>query len=118
MKIFSKILTIVGMSTAFATLPAESINIIENSPQQNTSSAKPRQVKQVRSNSQAVQVIAPQDGLEAAIRNSEQGDILLLGPDGWYRIEAKTLAKGTKMFVLSAPGSEVSAFPKERAPTR
>ena len=60
-----------------------------------------------------ISVITPQKDLESAIRNSEQGDILLMGPDGWYRIEGKTLQQGTKMYVLGGKSSIVGTFPKE-----
>ena len=123
MKLFSNLLMTLGVSAALLSVSAypaqvtekkeqpqavisDSSNQTKSTPQQNAS-------RQMRPNSTAIQVIAPQDDLEVAIRNSEQGDILLLGPEGWYRIEAKSLAKGTKMFVLSTPGSKVSAFPKE-----
>lgn len=61
----------------------------------------------------AIRVIAPTKDLESAIRMSEKGDVLVQGPEGWYRIEGKTLQQGTKVYVLSQPGSMVSAFPKE-----
>lgn len=138
MKVISSILTTIVMSAACVSLSAQSLDIIENTPQtsptavaqsagantnasqtttaQNSNKLKsaPQGAARASRNSKAIQVIAPQDGLETAIRNSEQGDLLLLGPDGWYRIEAKTVAQGTRMFVLSAPGSEVSAFPKQK----
>ncbi len=61
----------------------------------------------------AIKVITPQKDLESAIRNSDQGDILLQGHDGWYRIEGKTLKQGTKMYVLGGQASMVTSFPKE-----
>jgi hypothetical protein len=63
----------------------------------------------------AIRVIAPQKDLESAIRASEKGDVLLLGHEGWYRIEGKTLQNGTKVYVLGPQGSLVSAFPKDAA---
>jgi hypothetical protein len=68
---------------------------------------------QAQSLMSAIKVIAPQKDLENAIRHSEQGDILLMGSDGWYRIEGKSLQQGTKMYVLTGNSSMVSAFPKE-----
>lgn len=61
----------------------------------------------------AIRVIAPQKDLENAIRMSEKGDVLVLGPEGWYRIEARTLQQGTRVYILSQPGTMVSVFPKE-----
>jgi hypothetical protein len=61
----------------------------------------------------AIKVIAPQKDLETAIRTSELGDILLLGTDAWYRLDAKTLRGGTKVFVLGNQGSMISTFPRE-----
>lgn len=61
----------------------------------------------------AIKIIAPQKDLESAIRASDKGDILLLGTDGWYRIENKVVQQGTKVYVLGAQGSMVSVFPKE-----
>lgn len=63
--------------------------------------------------STAIRVIAPTKDLESAIRMSEKGDILVQGPEGWYRIEGKTVQQGTKVYVLSQPGQMVSVFPKE-----
>ena len=61
----------------------------------------------------AIRVIAPLKDLESAIRASEKGDILILGPEGWYRLESKAFQQGTKVYVLSTPGSLASMFPKE-----
>jgi hypothetical protein len=61
----------------------------------------------------AIKIIAPQKDLETAIRTSEQGDILVMGSDGWYRLDIKTLRQGTKVFVLGDHNSMVSSFPKE-----
>ncbi len=61
----------------------------------------------------AIKVIAPQKDLKTAILHSEKGDILLMGPEGWYRIEGKSLQQGTKMYVLGGQESMISAFPKE-----
>ena len=61
----------------------------------------------------AIIVIAPEKNLEMAIRSSQQGDILLYGPEGWYRLDKKALSSGTMVYVLGEQGSQISAFPKE-----
>jgi hypothetical protein len=61
----------------------------------------------------AINIIAPQKDLEAAVRNAEYGDILLLGPEGWYRLEGKALTNGTRIYILGNQGSKVASFPKE-----
>jgi hypothetical protein len=66
----------------------------------------------------AIKVIAPQKDLESAIRASEKGDVLLLGSEGWYRLEGKVLQQGTKVYVLGGQGSMVSVFPKEAETVR
>lgn len=66
----------------------------------------------------AIRVIAPQKDLESAVRMSEKGDILVLGPEGWYRLEGKTLQQGTKVYILGQQGSMVSVFPKEAETVR
>ncbi len=68
--------------------------------------------------SAALQVIPPQKSLESAVRNSEQGDILLMGQGGWYRIEAKTLRQGTRMYILGDNNSNLAAFPKEASASK
>ena len=74
---------------------------------------QPAQLGQSESAGAAVRIITPEHNLETAIRSSEQGDILLLGPEGWYRLERKTLSQGTMIYVLGEQGSAISAFPKE-----
>jgi hypothetical protein len=74
---------------------------------------KTQQPVQTQEFNEAIRVIVPQKDLESAIRSSEKGDILLLGSEGWYRLENKTLQQGTKIYLLSGQGSLVTAFPKE-----
>ncbi len=47
-----------------------------------------------------VQVLNPSKDLESAILSSQRGDILVQGPQGWYRIDRENLKHGTRMFVL------------------
>ena len=75
--------------------------------------SKVQQPSQMQEFNNAIRVIAPHKDLETAIRASEKGDILLLGTEGWYRIESKTVQQGTKVYVLTGQGSMVTAFPKE-----
>ena len=84
----------------------------------NNQVAQAAQVAKAQEFGGAVRVIVPQKDLESAIRSSEKGDILLLGPEGWYRVEGKTLQQGTKMYVLGGHSSMVSAFPKDAETVR
>ncbi len=84
----------------------------------NNQVAQAAQVAKAQEFGGAVRVIVPHKDLEAAIRSSEKGDILLLGPEGWYRVEGKTLQQGTKMYVLGGHSSMVSGFPKEAETVR
>lgn len=82
--------------------------VVESQPVQ-----APAVVTEAPKNNSAIKVIAPQKDLETAIRNSQQGDILLMGPEGWYRLDAKTLKQGTKVFVLGSQDAMTTSFPKE-----
>lgn len=118
MKIISSILLTIGISsTLISATPVDK----EISAASVNSEAQPQKMVKFRESnthqnaglSGAIQVIPPQKNLEAAVRNSEQGDILLMGPEGWYRIEGKTLQQGTKMYILGKQGSNLAAFPRE-----
>jgi hypothetical protein len=117
MKIISAILLTIGTGVALmsasvtpAAAPAEKKDANQVAQ---VVKAQPVVAQQASSLNTAVKVIAPQKDLETAIRASEQGDILLLGPEGWYRLEGKALQSGTKMYVLGSQGSMITAFPKE-----
>lgn len=120
MTLFSKMLTTISIGASLLCISASPAAIVEkqNPPAVKTNATGQNTSRQSSSSKSSIQVIAPQDDLEIAIRTSEHGDILLLGPDGWYRIEGKALSQGIKMFVLSTPGSKVSAFPKESEKSR
>jgi hypothetical protein len=117
MKIISSILftliTGVFLTSAAAPPSARRTEVTENNPQAPV-------VQQAATLNSTIKVIAPQKDLESAIRTSELGDILLMGTDAWYRLDAKTLRQGTKVFVLGNQGSMISTFPKEakNAPSR
>lgn len=86
---------------------------VKSSKKTNSHKAHTAKSKKPEILNSAVKVIAPQKDLKTAILHSEKGDLLLMGPDGWYRIEGKSLQQGTKMYVLGGQESMVSAFPKE-----
>ncbi len=118
MKIISSILLTIGMSSTLISAAPVDLEISANSVNKEAQPQKmvkfrETNTQQEASLSDAIQVIPPQKNLEAAVRNSEQGDILLMGPEGWYRIEGKTLKQGTKMYILGKQGSNLAAFPKE-----
>ena len=117
MKFISSIMLTLGtgaalMSAAVSPVNAEKKEVVANSNNQAAQIAKAQEF------GGAVRVIIPQKDLESAIRSSEKGDILLLGPEGWYRVEGKTLQQGTKMYVLGGHSSMVSVFPKEAETVR
>jgi hypothetical protein len=118
MKIFSGIMLTLGVGAALMSASVspsspsaekkEYSDLIKTQPV-----AAPEAQVQAPTHSSAILVLAPQKNLETAIRTSEQGDILLMGPDGWYRLEGKALQQGTKVYVLGSQSSMVGAFPKE-----
>ncbi|MBS0604424.1 MAG: hypothetical protein JSS60_05220 [Verrucomicrobia bacterium] len=116
MKIISSILMTLGTGVVLMSASVSPVATEKKDTNLSTAQAvkaQPVVAPQTSSLNSAIRVIAPQKDLESAIRNSEQGDILLLGQDGWYRLEGKALQQGTKMYVLGGQGSMVSAFPKE-----
>jgi hypothetical protein len=109
MKIIFRVLLTIGIgSTLISAVPVD----MESQPQQMVKFGYTN-AQQEANFSGAIQIIPPQMNLETAVRNAEQGDVLLMGPEGWYRIEGKTLQQGTKMYILGKEGSNVAAFPKE-----
>lgn len=104
MKIISTVLLTLGIGTA---LMSASVSPTAAKEAVSASAIRSQEI------GGAIKIIAPQKDLETAIRSSEKGDILLYGPEGWYRLEGKALQQGTKMYVLGSEGSIVSAFPKE-----
>jgi hypothetical protein len=88
-------------------------NINSNANNQVSQISKGQQPMQIQEFNGAIRVITPQKDLESAIRASEKGDILLLGQDGWYRLESKVVQQGTKVYVLGGQSSIVTVFPKE-----
>jgi hypothetical protein len=110
MKVFSGIMLTLGIGAA---LMSASVSPSSSLTEKKESAQPAAQVQAQATNNSAILVLAPQKDLETAIRTSEQGDILLMGADGWYRLEGKALQQGTKMYVLGSRSSIVSAFPKE-----
>jgi hypothetical protein len=119
MKIISTIMLTLGAGVALmssTTAPSASTVTSEKKEMHNQISQIAR-VQAVQPTQQelngTIKVIAPQKDLESAVRNSEKGDVLLLGQDGWYRIEGRALQQGTKVYILGGQGSMTSVFPKE-----
>jgi hypothetical protein len=116
MKIISAIALTLGTGVALmaaAVSPAAGDKKDTAAAPNQPSISKVQQSGQTQEFNGAIRVIAPQKDLESAIRASEKGDLLLLGQEGWYRLEGKTFQNGTKVFVLGPKGSMVTAFPKE-----
>ena len=110
MKLVSTALFALGIGAA---LMGASVSPVAPLPEKKEAIVQMAQTVPAQEITGAIRVIAPQKDLETAIRNSEKGDILLFGPEGWYRIEGKALQQGTKMYVLGGQGSMVGVFPKE-----
>lgn len=116
MKFISAIMLTVGIGAALISATVSPVAAgskdtnFNNQLPQITKAPQPTQMQEPNS---AIRVIAPHKDLESAIRASEKNDILLLGQEGWYRIESKTVQQGTKVYVLTGQGSMVTAFPKD-----
>jgi hypothetical protein len=118
MKYVSAIMLTLG--TAAGLLSASATSSVENQEVAMNNNPAPQvaKVQSVQDPNSAIKIIAPHNDLENAIRASEKGDILILGSDGWYRVEGKTLQQGTRVYVLSKAGSPVAVFPKEAETVR
>lgn len=117
MKFISSIMLTLGTGAALMSAAASPVNA-EKKETHVSNNQQAAQIAKAQEFGGAVRVIVPQKDLESAIRSSEKGDILLLGPEGWYRVEGKTLQNGTKMYVLGGHSSMVSAFPKDAETSR
>lgn len=120
MKFISAIVLTVGtgaalMSTAVSPVAGNQDKKDNNQVSQISKVQQPIQTQEFNG---AIRVIVPQKDLESAIRASEKGDVLLLGQEGWYRLENKAVQQGTKVYVLSGQGSLVTVFPKEAESVR
>lgn len=102
--------TAAGILSASVTPSADNEVAINHNP---APQAAKVQAATVQESISAIRIIAPANDLESAIRNSEKGDVLILGTEGWYRVEGKSLQNGTKVYVLSKQGSSIAVFPKE-----
>ncbi len=117
MKFFSGIMLTIGTAAGLlsASTPCDDA---QNEVAVNTNPApQVARAQAAQDNNSAIKIIAPQNDLEAAIRASEKGDILLLGAEGWYRVEGKTLQQGTRVYILGKQGAPIAAFPKESETT-
>jgi hypothetical protein len=116
MKFISTIMLTLGTGVALASAAVSPVAGNQDKKDVNNSMsqiAKVQQPVQTQEFNGVIRVIAPQKDLESTIRASEKGDILLLGPEGWYRLEGKALQQGTKVYVLGGQGSMITVFPKE-----
>lgn len=118
MKYVSAIMLTLG--TAAGLLSASATSSVENQEVAVNQNPVPQvaRVQPAQDPNSSIKIIAPHNDLEAAIRSSEKGDILILGTDGWYRVEGRTLQQGTRVYVLSKAGSPVAVFPKEAETVR
>ncbi len=118
MKFISTIMLTLGTGAALMSSTVSPVAGNQDKKDTNTNNQAPQITKvqqpvQTQEFNGAIRVIAPQKDLESAIRASERGDVLLLGQEGWYRLEGKALQQGTKVYVLGGQGSMISVFPKE-----
>ena len=118
MKFITSIMLTLGTGAALMSAAVSPVNAEKKEVATVNNTQQVAQAAKMQDFSGAVRVIVPQKDLETAIRSSEKGDILLLGPEGWYRVEGKNLQQGTKMYVLGGHSSMVSAFPKEAETVR
>jgi len=116
MKYVSAIMLTLGMAAGLLSasvtpaMDSEKEVAVNNNPM-------PSRAQPVQDQNSAIQIIAPQQDLETAIRSSGKGDILLYGPEGWYRLEGKVLQQGTRVYILGKQGSPLAVFPKESETT-
>ena len=116
MKCVSAIMLTLGMAAGLLSasvtpaMDSEKEVAVNNNPM-------PARAQPAQDQNGAIQIIAPQQDLETAIRASGKGDILLYGPEGWYRLEGKVLQQGTRVYVLGKQGSSLAVFPKESETT-
>lgn len=108
MKVISRILLTLGVGAALM-----SASVSPAAPVVEEKKTNQPVAQQIQAPSSAIKLIAPQKDLESAIRNSKQGDILIMGSEGWYCIESKALKRGTQLYVLGSQGAVASSFPKE-----
>ncbi len=114
MKVISSIILTLGVGAALmGASVSPAAPVVEEKKVSQPVAQQPIVAAQPKSASSAIKLIAPQKDLESAIRNSKQGDILIMGSEGWYCIESKTLKAGTQLFVLGSQGAIASSFPKE-----
>lgn len=113
MKVISSIILTLGVGAALMSASVSPATPVVEEKKISQPVAEHVVAQQTKSASSAIKLIAPQKDLESAIRNSKQGDILIMGSEGWYCIESKTLKQGTQLFVLGGQGAIASSFPKE-----